>query len=156
MKWLIGSLAVLLLVLQYRLWIGDGSIQQYMALRKEARETHTNLLQLRSRNQALEAEVADLKSGLDAIEERARTELGMIDENETFYQFVKQRGVEAGAGASADAASVADSSNHASDSDEQNALPSFQPDADGSAEGPPLDSDGNAIATPADITAESN
>lgn len=150
MKWLIGSLVVLLLVLQYRLWIGDGSIQQYMALRKEARETHTNLLQLRSRNQALEAEVADLKSGLDAIEERARTELGMIDENETFYQFVKQRGREsvesAGVGAGASA----------SDSAEQDALPSVPPDADGSAEGPPLDPDGNAIATPADITAESN
>ena len=49
-------------------------------------------LQLRSRNQALSAEVADLKSGLEAIEERARAELGMIDEDETFYQFVRERG----------------------------------------------------------------
>ena len=48
------------------------------------------LLRLRSRNQALEAEVADLKSGLDAIEERARSELGMIDNDETFYQFVRE------------------------------------------------------------------
>ena len=50
------------------------------------------MLQLRSRNQALSAEVADLKSGLEAIEERARAELGMIDEDETFYQFVRERG----------------------------------------------------------------
>ena len=90
MKWLIASLLVLLLVLQYRLWFGDGSLQQFMALREESRDTHAELLRLRSRNQALEAEVVDLKSGLDAIEERARTELGMIDENETFYQFVGQ------------------------------------------------------------------
>lgn len=150
MKWLIGSLVVLLLVLQYRLWIGDGSIQQYMALRKEARETHTNLLQLRSRNQALEAEVADLKSGLDAIEERARTELGMIDENETFYQFVKQRGAAASAGAGASAAA------DAGDSEEDNAPPAVPLDADGSAEGPPLDPQGNAIAAPAGTVAESN
>ena len=86
---------MLLLVLQYRLWFGDGSLQQFMALRKESKQTHTELLKLRSRNQALEAEVTDLKNGLDAIEERARTELGMIDENETFYQFVRQRGADA-------------------------------------------------------------
>ncbi len=92
MKWLTGSLVVLLMILLYRLLFGDGSLQQYLALREAARQTHTELVRLRMRNQALEAEVRDLKSGLDAIEERARTELGMIDENETFYQFVKKRG----------------------------------------------------------------
>ena len=70
---------------------GDGSLQQYsgFARRGQARRTPSWFGFVRLRNQALEAEVADLKSGLDAIEERARTELGMIDENETFYQFVK-------------------------------------------------------------------
>ena len=92
MKILIAALIVLLIALQYRLWFGDGSVQEVWRLRDEAKSTRTELLQLRSRNQALSAEVADLKSGLEAIEERARAELGMIDEDETFYQFVRERG----------------------------------------------------------------
>lgn len=92
MKVLIAALILLLIALQYRLWFGDGSIQEVWRLREEAKSTRTELLQLRSRNQALSAEVADLKSGLEAIEERARAELGMIDEDETFYQFVRERG----------------------------------------------------------------
>ncbi len=92
MKVLIGALIVLLIALQYRLWFGDGSVQEVWRLREEAKTTRTELLQLRGRNQALSAEVADLKSGLEAIEERARAELGMIDEDETFYQFVRERG----------------------------------------------------------------
>jgi len=93
-KWLTLVLVLLLLLLQYRLWFGDGSVQAFWALREEAHETRAELLRLRGRNQALEAEVADLKSGLDAIEERARTDLGMIDEDETFYQFVREQGAE--------------------------------------------------------------
>jgi cell division protein FtsB len=91
MKVLIAALVVLLLGLQYRLWFGDGSVQEVWRLRQDARETHTELIRLRGRNQALEAEVADLKSGLDAIEERARAELGMVDPDETFYQFVREQ-----------------------------------------------------------------
>ncbi len=98
MKVLLGLLIVLLLLLQYRLWFGDGSIQEVWRLNKQADQTKAELQRLRSRNQALEAEVADLKSGLDAIEERARSELGMIDEDETFYQFVREQ---AGTGAAA-------------------------------------------------------
>lgn len=92
MKVLLAVLMLLLLALQYRLWFGDGSIQEVWRLREEARSSRAELLLLSSRNQALAAEVADLKSGLDAIEERARADLGMIDENETFYQFVLERG----------------------------------------------------------------
>jgi len=95
MKVLVGLLVVLLVILQYRLWFGDGSLQEVWRLGKEARETKAELLRLQSRNQALEAEVADLKSGLEAIEERARAELGMVDSDETFYQFVRERGSEA-------------------------------------------------------------
>ncbi len=91
MKVLVGLLLALLLALQYRLWFGDGSVQEVWRLNEQVRASKSELLKLRSRNQALEAEVADLKSGLDAIEERARTELGMIDEDETFYQFVRER-----------------------------------------------------------------
>lgn len=79
------------LSLQYRLWFGEGSAQEVWRLNQESKKANAELLELRSRNQALEAEVADLKSGLDAIEERARSELGMIDGDETFYQFVRER-----------------------------------------------------------------
>lgn len=92
MKVLLAGLLLLLFALQYRLWFGDGSLQEVWRLREEARSTRAELMQLNSRNQALAAEVADLKSGLDAIEERARADLGMIDEDETFYQFVLERG----------------------------------------------------------------
>ena len=131
MKLLIASLLVLLLVLQFRLWFGDGSLQQFVALRKESRETHAELLKLRSRNQALEAEVADLKGGLDAIEERARTELGMIDENETFYQFVRKRGADEASNVVAD------------DGDDSGPF-----DADGSAAGAPETADGERLPAP--------
>jgi len=90
-KVLIALLAILLIGLQLRLFFGDGSLQELSSLRKQARESQTELIRLRSRNQALEAEVADLKSGLDAIEERARAELGMVDPDETFYQFVREK-----------------------------------------------------------------
>ncbi len=89
MKILIALLVVMLLVLQYRLWVGEGSLaevhtqQQSIAIQKQ------ELAQLRQRNQALQAEVEDLRQGLDAVEERARSELGMIREGEIFYQVVE-------------------------------------------------------------------
>ena len=90
MKVLLGVLVALLLVLQYRLWFGDGSIQEVWRLREETRASRAELVRLNQRNQALAAEVADLKSGLEAIEERARADLGMLGEGETFYQFVHE------------------------------------------------------------------
>lgn len=90
MKVLLAVLIVVLIALQYRLWFGEGSVQEVWRLNQESKQAQAELLRLRSRNQALEAEVADLKSGLDAIEERARSELGMIDSEETFYQFVRE------------------------------------------------------------------
>ena len=96
MKILVGVLLVLLLLLQYRLWFGAGSIQEVSRLRNEAAESRAELIRLNGRNQALAAEVADLKRGLDAIEERARADLGMISEGETFYQFVLEAAAEQG------------------------------------------------------------
>ncbi len=90
MKAFVGVLLTLLLVLQIRLWFGDGSIQEVSRLQKEASASQAEVIRLNARNQALAAEVADLKDGLDAIEERARAELGMISEGESFYQFVKE------------------------------------------------------------------
>jgi len=92
MKLLVAALVVLLLMLQYRLWFGDGSIQEVSRLRSEAIMSRAELIRLNSRNKALAAEVADLKRGLDAIEERARADLGMISQGETFYQFVLEAG----------------------------------------------------------------
>lgn len=85
-------LLVLLAALQWRLWFGDGSLQELSRLRDESAHSRTEVLRLTMRNQALAAEVTDLKSGLDAIEERARGELGMIGEGETFYQFIHESG----------------------------------------------------------------
>lgn len=97
MKYVVALLVVVLLALQYRLWFGDGSVQEVWRLTEESRAVRAELLQLRGRNQALAAEVRDLKSGLEAIEERARADLGMIGEDETFYRFVRERGAEANA-----------------------------------------------------------
>lgn len=101
MKGLLIVLVLLLLALQYRLWFSDGSIQDVSRLRKEAAASSAEVSRLYERNQALAAEVSDLKRGLDAIEERARSDLGMISEGETFYQFVLEAG--ASSGDSADA-----------------------------------------------------
>ncbi len=95
MKVLLGLLVALLIALQIRLWFGDGSLQEVWRLREQARASQAEVQRLSLRNQALAAEVADLKSGLEAIEERARAELGMIDKDETFYQFVLEQGVRA-------------------------------------------------------------
>jgi cell division protein FtsB len=73
-------------VLQYRLWVGDGSFAEVSALRREIRAQRDDIDRMKRRNQALQAEVDDLRRGLDAIEGRARSELGMIREGEIFYQ----------------------------------------------------------------------
>jgi len=93
-KVLLAVLLGLLVALQMRLWFGDGSLQELSRLRDEAEHSRSEVLRLTIRNQALAAEVDDLKSGMDAIEERARGELGMIDEGETFYQFIREKGAE--------------------------------------------------------------
>jgi len=90
MRWLGLVLLLILLVLQYRLWVGEGSLAEVQALRKEIRTQKQELEQLRGRNQTLEAEVLDLREGLDALEERARSELGMIKEGEMFLQVIEE------------------------------------------------------------------
>ena len=92
MKALAGCLLALLVALQWRLWFGEGSVQEVARLVEEARAARAEVVRLQGRERALAAEVADLKSGLDAVEERARTELGMLDEHETFFRFVRAPG----------------------------------------------------------------
>jgi cell division protein FtsB len=90
MRWLVWLLVVLVVLLQYKLWVGDGSLAEVWNLYHKVEVQKEENQQLRERNQALEAEVKDLKQGLDAIEERAREELGMIREDETFYQIIEE------------------------------------------------------------------
>jgi cell division protein FtsB len=80
----------LLILLQYRLWLGDGGIPEVLQLQHEVASVEQEVETLRERNQALDAEVQDLKTGLDAIEERSRSELGMIKQGETYYQVIEQ------------------------------------------------------------------
>ena len=84
-------LAAAIAGLQYRLWFGDGSVAEVMELRAGIEAQREENRRLYARNRALEAEVVDLKTGLESIEYRARRDLGMTREDETFYQIVERR-----------------------------------------------------------------
>ena len=75
--------------LQYRLWFGSGGQREVEALQQQVRQQARDNTGLKQRNEALAAEVEDLKSGEAAVEERARSELGMIKPGETFYRVVE-------------------------------------------------------------------
>lgn len=82
-------LLLLLALLQYQLWFGVGSVPDAIRLKRRLDAQVSENAGLVKRNAALEAEVSDLKQGTAAIEERARTDLGMIKKGETFYQIVQ-------------------------------------------------------------------
>jgi len=88
-NWLLAVLVVLLLGLQYRLWVGDGSLAQVTDLKQQIAEQQGENQRLLERNRILEAEVMELKSGMETVEERARHELGMVKEGETLYQLTE-------------------------------------------------------------------
>ena len=88
MKPLTYILAGLLVALQYPLWIGKGSWMRVWELDRQLLAQKDTNARAKSRNEALDAEVRDLKQGHEALEERARYELGMIRKDETFYQVV--------------------------------------------------------------------
>ncbi|HKK15318.1 MAG TPA: cell division protein FtsB [Gammaproteobacteria bacterium] len=88
MKFATLLLLVILLVLQYQLWIGNGSMTDVHHLQQVKKDKSEENSELQERNQALAAEVHDLKTGYEAIEERARSEMGMIKKGETFYQLI--------------------------------------------------------------------
>lgn len=89
MRWVVALLVILLLVIQQRLWFGDGGLHEIKVREAEIAEREAHNAKLRERNAALQADVDNLKEGLEAIEERARSELGMIREDETFYQVIE-------------------------------------------------------------------
>ena len=91
MKWLAAALAVVLVLLQYRIWVSDNGVRKVERLKQAVALQQAEDAQLVERNRQLAAEVRDLKTGMDALEERARSDLGMIARNETFYQVVPAR-----------------------------------------------------------------
>src|SRR6476469_8253433 len=88
MKWLASALLTVVLLLQYRLWLSGDGVSELARLSEAVERQKSDNAEAVERNKQLIAEVADLKAGMAAIEERARSELGMIGRNETFYQVV--------------------------------------------------------------------
>ena len=86
------ALAALLLLIQYPLWLGKGGWMRAADIDRQVAAQKAKNAQLEIRNAGLEAEVRDLKQGTEAIEERARYELGMIRGNEIFFQIVEKPG----------------------------------------------------------------
>jgi cell division protein FtsB len=90
MRWLTLIFVVLIAALQYPLWLGKGSWLRVWEVDREATQQKEINQKLRARNASLDAEVRDLKQGYDAIEERARSELGMIKRDEIFFQVLEE------------------------------------------------------------------
>jgi cell division protein FtsB len=88
MRLLIALFAAALLALNLRLWLSDDGLREQWALEAALEEQSAENARLAERNAALEAEVRDLQQGVAAAEERARSELGMVRPDETFYQIV--------------------------------------------------------------------
>ncbi len=87
--WLFVALVLVLAGLQYRLWVGDGSLAQVTELQRQIADQQGENERLLERNRILEAEVLELKKGMETVEERARHELGMVKEGETLYQLAE-------------------------------------------------------------------
>lgn len=90
MKWVVLVLLLLLGFLQYRLWVGEGSLAQIAQLKRDIQKQQLENAHLRSRNQALAAEIEALKKGT-SIEDRARRDMGMIRKDETFVLIVDEQ-----------------------------------------------------------------
>ena len=88
-NWLFLILLLLLAGLQYRLWVGNGSLAQVTDLTQQIADQRAENEILLERNRVLDAEVLELKKGMETVEERARHELGMIKEGETLYQLAE-------------------------------------------------------------------
>lgn len=88
MRWLLIALLLILGVLQYRLWIAEGSLAEQARLKRQVAEQTRVNEELRQRNAVLEREVLELKTGNAGVEQRAREQLGLVKEDEVFYQFV--------------------------------------------------------------------
>ena len=90
MRWLLLVVISLLGLFQYQLWFGDGGLREQTALQQRIEKQTQENNKLEVRNQKLVAAVAGLKDGTESIEERARNDLGMTREDETFYMVIEQ------------------------------------------------------------------
>ena len=90
MRWLIGGLLGLLLLLQYRLWFAEGGLAEANRLQAQLEEVEAENAELTVRNEALTREVIALQDGTEAVEKNARENLGLIKEGEVYYQFVEE------------------------------------------------------------------
>ncbi len=88
MRSLLAILLLILIALQVKMWFGEGGYRDVKRLAVRVEEQAKENEALAQRNRELQAEVEDLRQGLQAVEERARSELGMVKENEEFYQVV--------------------------------------------------------------------
>ena len=88
-RWLVIILAALFVVLQYKLWFAHDGLPQVRKLQNEISKQLKENEALRERNEALMADVYDLRSGKEAVDERAREDLGMVKKDETYYQIAK-------------------------------------------------------------------
>lgn len=88
MRWLALALVALLCAAQSELWSAYGGIPNVLEMQRQIARQEGQNAELRERNLALDAEVQDLKQGLEAIEERARSDVGMIKAGEIFYQII--------------------------------------------------------------------
>ncbi|MGB0894566.1 MAG: cell division protein FtsB [Parashewanella sp.] len=91
MKLLYAGLLIVFGLLQHRLWFGDNSMREYFSLQQQIERQKSSNNTLIERNQMLKAEIADLRSGTEALEERARNELGLVKKGETFYRVVSRK-----------------------------------------------------------------
>ena len=91
MRWPIAVLVALIALLQYPLWLGKGGWLRVWEVDRQLQAQHEVNQKLEQRNAGLDAEVRDLKSGYDAIEERARFELGLIKQDEIFVQIPQKQ-----------------------------------------------------------------
>jgi cell division protein FtsB len=132
--WPVLALLLILAALQAKLWLGDGGLPDARALRQNVDQQRAENRKLQERNDALTAEVEDLKSGEAAVEERARSELGMVKPGETFYRVVEPHG----------AVSVAPAMPATLPSPEAGSVPKPAADADVAAD----EDSGNEASTP--------
>jgi len=91
MRMFTSLLLIFLFLLQYRLWFGKNSVPDHLTLENEVTSQQQINEKLRQRNKLLYADTDDLKSGSEAIEERARNELGMIKTGETFFRIIPNK-----------------------------------------------------------------
>ncbi|MBA2710996.1 MAG: septum formation initiator family protein [Tatlockia sp.] len=88
MRSIIIVLILALIGLQYKLWLGDGGLRQWISLEKKLALQEDENKKLMSRNLSIDADIIELKSGDQALEEQARYELGMVKKDEIYYQFI--------------------------------------------------------------------